>query len=36
MRAAPVVALITAVKEEELTETDIIMTQKGPGIKQKL
>ncbi|KAI9901858.1 hypothetical protein N3K66_003675 [Trichothecium roseum] len=36
MRAAPVVALITAIKEEELTETDLIMTQKGPGIKQKL
>lgn len=36
MKAAPVVALIKAVEAEKLTDTEVIMTADGPGVKSKL
>lgn len=36
MAVAPVLALIEAIGKEDLTETQIIMTTKGPGITPKL
>lgn len=36
MKSAPVVALLKALEAEKLTETDVIMTTAGPGIKPKL
>lgn len=36
MKAPPVVALIKAVEEEKLTDTEVIMTQDGPGVKARL
>ncbi|KAI6782146.1 uncharacterized protein J7T54_002383 [Emericellopsis cladophorae] len=36
MKTKPVVELLEAISKEELTETKIIMTTKGPGIAPKL
>ncbi|KAH8176182.1 antibiotic biosynthesis monooxygenase domain-containing protein [Sarocladium implicatum] len=36
MKTPPVQALLKAVEEEKLTDTDIIMTQDGPGVKSRL
>ena len=36
MKAKPVVELLQAISKEELTESKIIMTTKGPGIAPKL
>ncbi|KAG9253351.1 uncharacterized protein F5Z01DRAFT_163824 [Emericellopsis atlantica] len=36
MKSKPVVELLEAISKEDLTETQIIMTTKGPGIAPKL
>lgn len=36
MQSPPVVALLKALEEEKLTDTDVIMTQDGPGVKSRL
>ena len=36
MATAPVLSLIEAITKEDLTETQLILTTKGPGVTPKL